>query len=218
MNTVIRWIQARFSRRGFLTLVLLGIFHLLVRGIGWTRTSFSRVNAFLVRSIEGRQQVDLRNWHFRVEGLIEKPLVLRFDELQALPKKVMTRDFQCVEGWGLEKQKWEGFHMKEILSRVKVTSEAKFITFHATGGKYKDSLSLQEALEPDTLLAYTLNDKRLPPDNGFPLRLVVPRMYGYKGVKWVERIVFTEQQEIGTWEEDGYSPDGAIPGLTKTSS
>jgi len=53
----------------------------------------------------------------------------------------------------------------------------------------------------------------LLPENGFPLRLVIPRMYGYKGVKWVERIVFTEAQEIGYWEQRGYSTDGSVPGL-----
>ncbi len=127
--------------------------------------------------------------------MVEKPISLRFEEIQALPRKVVVKDFQCVEGWGLDKQKWEGVHLKEIFGKVKINPKAKHITFHATGGKYSDSLSIQEALEPDTLLAYKLNDKNLAPENGFPLRLVIPRMYAYKGVKWVERIVFTEKQE-----------------------
>jgi DMSO/TMAO reductase YedYZ molybdopterin-dependent catalytic subunit len=80
-----------------------------------------------------------------------------------------------------------------------------------------DSLSIQEALEPETMLAYRLNGKDLLSENGFPLRLVIPRMYGYKGVKWVERIVFTEKQEVGYWEQRGYSVDGSIPGLKSTS-
>jgi DMSO/TMAO reductase YedYZ molybdopterin-dependent catalytic subunit len=117
-----------------------------------------------------------------------------------------------VEGWGLEKLKWEGVHLKEILGKVRINPKAAYVTFHATGGKYSDSLSIQEALEPDTLLAYRLNGKNLPPENGFPLRVVIPRMYAYKSVKWVERIVFTEKQEIGYWEENGYPVDASIPG------
>jgi len=144
---------------------------------------------------------------------MDNPLSLSLDEIKALPQKIQTKNFICVEGWGLDNQKWEGVHLKEIFSRVKISPRAKFITFHALGGQYKDSLSLKEALEPDSMLAYKLNDKDLSADHGFPLRLIIPRMYGYKGVKWVERIVFTERQEAGYWEQRGYSVDGAISGL-----
>jgi len=118
-----------------------------------------------------------------------------------------------VEGWGLDNQKWEGVHLKEIFSKIKISPKAKFITFHAVGGQYKDSLSIKEALEPNTMLAYKLNGENLSPDNGYPLRLIIPRMYAYKGVKWVERIVLTEKQEVGYWERGGYPVDGSIPGL-----
>ena len=112
---------------------------------------------------------------------------------------------------GVRQSEMGGVHLKEIFSKVKISSKAKFITFHAVGGQYKDSLSIKEALEPDTMLAYKLNGKNLSPDHGFPLRLIIPRMYAYKGVKWVERIVFTEKQEVGYWEKGGYPLDGSIP-------
>jgi DMSO/TMAO reductase YedYZ molybdopterin-dependent catalytic subunit len=114
---------------------------------------------------------------------------------------------------GVDDQKWEGLHLKEIFSKVKVSPRAKFVSFYATGAQYHDSLSIQEALEPQTMLAYRVNDKDLLPENGFPLRLVVPRMYAYKSVKWVERILLTEKQEVGYWEKSGYPLDGSIPGL-----
>jgi len=189
----------------------LGLYHFAFKKYAWANTSYLRVKEFQIRSIEDTQHVDLKTWRLRIEGLVEKGLSLRFDEIQALPKKTLVRNFQCVEGWGLDDQRWEGVHLKEIFSKVKINPKAKYVTFYATGGKYKDSLSIQEALEPDTMLAYKLNNKDLPPENGFPLRLVVPRMYGYKGVKWVERIVFSEKQEIGYWELQGYPADGTIP-------
>jgi DMSO/TMAO reductase YedYZ molybdopterin-dependent catalytic subunit len=191
----------------------LGLYHFASKGIGWARAEYSRVKEFLTRSIENTQHIDLKSWHLKIEGLVEKPLALRFDEIQALPKKTQVKNFICVEGWGLDDQTWEGVHLEEIFSKVKISPKAKYVSFYATGGKYKDSLSIQEALEPETMLAYRLNGKDLPPKNGFPLRLVIPRMYGYKGVKWVERIFFTEKQEVGYWEEQGYSVDGSIPGL-----
>jgi DMSO/TMAO reductase YedYZ molybdopterin-dependent catalytic subunit len=157
--------------------------------------------------------VDLKEWRLKIEGRVEKPLTLSFAEIKALPKKIQVKEFICVEGWGLDDQKWEGVHLKGIFSKVKINPEAKYVSFYAAGERYHDSLSIQEALEPETMLAYKLNGRDLLPENGFPLRLVIPRMYAYKGVKWVERIVFTEKQEVGYWEKMGYPVDGSIPGL-----
>jgi DMSO/TMAO reductase YedYZ molybdopterin-dependent catalytic subunit len=216
MNRILKWAQAAVSRRYFIGALGLGLCHLLGRGMGWAQGAYQRVTELLIRSIEGTQKVNLKTWSLKVEGLIEKPISLRFEEIQRLPRKLVVKDFQCVEGWGLEKLKWEGVHLKEILGKVRINPKAGYVTFHATGGKYSDSLSIQEALEPDTLLAYSLNGKNLPPENGFPLRLVIPRMYAYKSVKWVERVVFTEKQEIGYWEQNGYPVDASIPGQNRT--
>ncbi len=214
---MLKWAHTVVSRRLFIGAIGLGLYHLVFRRMGWTQGAYQRVTKLLIRSIEGTQKVDLKTLVVKVEGLVERPLSLRFEEIQNLPKKIVVKDFQCVEGWGLDKQKWEGVHLKEIFGKVKINPKAKYVTFYATGGKYSDSLSIQEALEPDTMLAYKLNDKNLAPENGFPLRLVIPRMYAYKGVKWVERIVFTEKQDIGYWEENGYPVDGSIPGLQGSS-
>ena len=208
-----KWIRNNISRRNFLGVIGLGLYSLFFRTNAWAKTEYMRVKEFLIRSTEGTQRVDLKAWRLKVEGLVEKPISLSFDEIQKLPKKVQVKNFICVEGWGLDDQKWEGVHLREIFSKVKINPNAKYATFHATGGKYADSLSIQEALEPDTMLVYKLNGKDLTPENGFPLRLVIPRMYAYKGVKWVERIVFTEKQETGYWEKFGYPVDGSIPGL-----
>jgi DMSO/TMAO reductase YedYZ molybdopterin-dependent catalytic subunit len=213
MGYISKWKKATVSRRGFFVIIGLGLYHFAFKGVEWARVEYVRVKEFLTRSIEGTQHVDLKTWRLHIEGLVEKNLSLSFDEIQTLPKKIQVKNFICVEGWGLDDQKWQGVHLRDIFSKVKISPKAKYVSFHATGGIYKDSLSIQEALEQDTMVAYKLNGKDLPPENGFPLRLVIPRMYGYKGVKWVERIVFTEEQEIGYWEERGYSVDGSISGL-----
>jgi len=213
MNSVKSWVQRSLSRRGFIFLAGLGLYRFISKPLAWARADYRRVKEFPVRSIEGTRNVDLKTWRLKIEGLVDKPISLSFDEIKALPQKIEIKNFICVEGWGLDNQEWEGVHLKEIFSRVKISPKAKFITFHAVGGQYKDSLSIKEALEPDTMLAYGLNGKNLSPDHGFPLRLIIPRMYAYKGVKWVERIVLTEKQEVGYWEKGGYSVDGSIPGL-----
>jgi DMSO/TMAO reductase YedYZ molybdopterin-dependent catalytic subunit len=214
MHSIKRWIQTNFSRRGFIFLAILSLYRLILQKPAvWARADYQRVKKFPIRSIEGTQKIDLRTWRLKIEGLVDKPISFSFDEIKALPQKVHTKKFVCVEGWGLDNQKWEGVHLKEVFSRVKIDPKARFVTFHALGGEYKDSLSLKEALESDTMLAYKLNDKNLSPEQGFPLRLIIPRMYAYKGVKWVERIVFTETQELGYWEKGGYPVDGSIQGL-----
>jgi DMSO/TMAO reductase YedYZ molybdopterin-dependent catalytic subunit len=212
MNSIKNWIQTSFSRRGFIFLAAWGLFHkILGSSIARARADYQRVEEFPIRSIEGTQKVDLKTWRLKIEGLVDPPVSLSLNEIKALPKTVHSKSFICVEGWGLDNQNWEGVHLKEVFSRVRISPKANFVTFHAAGGKYKDSLSLKEALEPDTLLVYRLNGKTLSPEQGYPLRLIIPRMYAYKGVKWVERIVFTEKQEVGYWEKGGYPVDGSIP-------
>ena len=114
MDRILKWIQITLSRRGFLVILGLGLTHFALRGIGWARAEYKRVKEFLIRSIEGTQQVDLRTWRLKVEGLVEKPLTLRLDEIQALPRKIQTKNFIYVEGWGLDDQRWEGVHLREI--------------------------------------------------------------------------------------------------------
>jgi DMSO/TMAO reductase YedYZ molybdopterin-dependent catalytic subunit len=214
MNSIKNWMQRNLSRRGFIFLAALGLSHIILKkSAAWARAGYRRVKEFPIRSIEGTLNVDLKTWRLKIEGLVDKPISLTLDEIKALPQMIETKNFICVEGWGLDNQRWEGVHPKEIFSKVKISPKAKFITFHAVGGQYKDSLSIKEALEPDTMLAYKLNDKNLSADHGSPLRLIIPRMYAYKGVKCVERIVFTEKQEVGYWEKGGYPVDGSIPGL-----
>jgi DMSO/TMAO reductase YedYZ molybdopterin-dependent catalytic subunit len=213
MSPIKSWFQTVFSRRGFLFLAGSWFYGIFLGSAAWAKAEYARVKEFQIRSIESTQKVDLKTWRLKIEGLVDKPVSLSFDEIKKLPKKVQVKSFICVEGWGLDDRRWEGVHLKELFSKVKISPQAKFVTFHATGGKYKDSLSIQEALETDTLLAYKVDGKDLPPENGFPLRLIIPRMYAYKGAKWVEKIVFTETQEIGYWEQRGYSADGSIPGL-----
>jgi len=213
MNRIFKWNQNLLTRRSLLGVMGIGLCHLAIKTKGWAKASYAQVKEFLIRSIEGTQGVDLKTWRLRIEGSVDKPIAFSLSEIQAFPKKTQVRNFICVEGWGLDSQKWEGVHLKEIFSKVKISPKAKYVTLHATGGKYWDSLSIEEALEPDTMLAYKVNDKNLLPENGFPLRLIIPRMYAYKGVKWVERIVFSEKQEIGYWEKSGYPVDGSIPGL-----
>lgn len=145
-----------------------------------------------------------------VDGDVRNPLRFSLAELQALPAVSQISDFQCVEGWGVENVHWRGVRFQTLAELAGADPAAGFITFHSEGGVYKDSLSTRQALLPDVLVAYAMDDRPLTRDHGYPLRLVMPRMYGYKGPKWLNRIQFMRFQETGYWEQRGWRVDAWI--------
>ncbi len=146
---------------------------------------------------------DPKTWSFSVEGLVENPLKLTYEEFLRLPKVLSVSDFHCVTGWSKLDNNWEGVAVKTILNLAKPLREARHVTVVAERG-YTANLALED-LGDDVLLAYRLNDKPLEPEHGGPLRLVVPKKYAYKSAKWVRKLRFTEEEELGYWERRGYS-------------
>jgi DMSO/TMAO reductase YedYZ molybdopterin-dependent catalytic subunit len=147
---------------------------------------------------------DPEKWDFTVEGLVENPLKLTYEEFLKLPKVVGVSDFHCVTGWSKLDNTWEGVAFKTVADLVKPLKEAKYATIIAEV-RYTTSLPLEDLLDNDVLLAYTLDGKPLASEHGGPLRLVVPKKYAYKSAKWVRKLKFTQQQELGFWEQRGYS-------------
>jgi DMSO/TMAO reductase YedYZ molybdopterin-dependent catalytic subunit len=149
-------------------------------------------------------EFDRTTWDFRVDGLVDNPFRLTFDEFLSLKMTANISDFHCVTGWSRFNNKWEGVHFGDIAELVKPKTSARFATIECDGG-YTTSLPLAELMEPDVLFAYNYNGEPLEPVHGGPLRLVVPKKYAYKSAKWVRRVVLSEEQELGFWEERGYS-------------
>jgi DMSO/TMAO reductase YedYZ molybdopterin-dependent catalytic subunit len=145
-----------------------------------------------------------KTWSFMVEGLVENPVNLTYEEFLKLPKVVKVSDFHCVTGWSKLDNKWEGVAFRTISDLVKPLKEARYVTVVAEGD-YTTSLPLKDLLEDDVLLAYGLDNEPLKPEHGGPLRLVVPKKYAYKSAKWVRKLRFTKKQELGYWEKRGYS-------------
>jgi len=145
-----------------------------------------------------------KTWDFIVEGLVKNPIRLTFEELLKVPKAVSVSDFHCVTGWSRLNNKWEGITFKTISDMVKPLKRARYVTVVAERN-YTTSLHLEDLLDNDVLLACKLSNKPLSPEHGGPLRLVVPKKYAYKSAKWVRKLRFTEQQELGYWEKRGYN-------------
>jgi sulfoxide reductase catalytic subunit YedY len=196
------------SRRRFL--LYLGIFlGIILAGLSFFKSlGIKTINTFRIRSVEETPSFDPGTWKLTIEGLVNKPLSISYDELLKLESEEQVTEFHCVEGWSVDNVKWKGVRLKVLFEMAGLAPDAAFATFHSASGIYADSLSIQEAFEPYVMLAYMLNDDPLPQEQGKPLRLIMPRMFGYKNVKWVNRITLTAAQEMGYWEMYGYHEDG----------
>ncbi|HZO82921.1 MAG TPA: sulfite oxidase-like oxidoreductase [Candidatus Binataceae bacterium] len=167
----------------------------------------SLVDKFPVLSYGPTPRFDRRKWDFRVFGAVEEPLRLSFDELRALPMSRQVSDFHCVTTWSRLDNIWEGVKVRELLARVGPKPEARFVIVHCDGG-YTTNLTLAEFGGDDVMLAWRLDGRDLEPDHGWPLRLVVPRLYGWKSAKWVRGIEFSPRDRRGFWEVRGYHNHG----------
>ena len=147
---------------------------------------------------------DPQTWNFEILGVANRPLLLSWDKFKALAKTESMSDFHCVTGWSKLENRWIGVSFRTIHEMVEPRDSAKYATI-VCDGDYTTSLPLNELLDDDVLFAYELDGKPLDPRYGGPLRLVVSKKYAYKSAKWVRKVRFTEQQELGYWEVRGYS-------------
>lgn len=147
-----------------------------------------------------------------VEGLVTKRLVLSLEQLQALDATIARRNFVCVTGWSVPDIAWTGVSLSTLLNLVGARPETTHMIFYSADGVYMDQLSLQDAKQSGMMLAYFINGQPLLREGGYPVRLVVPPMYGYKSVKWVNRVVLASAPIVGTWERYGYADKAWISG------
>lgn len=153
---------------------------------------------------------DPATWRLRVEGHVEHPLELSYAQLRALPRAEQVSTFHCVTGWSVQNVHWAGVRFADLLAAAKPRPAANALTFVSAERPYTDSLTLRQARLGDTMLAYEMNGKPLSRAHGAPTRVVIPEMYGYKNVKWVERIVVTSNPGPGYWEQRGYDVDAWV--------
>jgi DMSO/TMAO reductase YedYZ molybdopterin-dependent catalytic subunit len=147
---------------------------------------------------------DRASWRLRIGGLVERPLQLTYDELLALPKAEQVSTFHCVTGWVVKNVHWGGVRFHELLARARPFPQARALHFISAEKPYDDYLDMRQVRLPDVMLAYELDGKPLPREHGAPVRVVIPEMYGYKNVKWVEQIELVATPGSGYWEQRGY--------------
>jgi len=153
---------------------------------------------------------DPATYRLRVDGLVGAPTSYSLADLKAMPRAEQVSDFHCVTGWSVQDVRWAGVRIKDLLERAGAKDGVGALRFVSAEKPYEDSLTLQQALLPDVMLAYEMDGAPISRPHGAPVRLVMPQMYGYKSVKWVDRIELGVTAEPGYWEEHGYDADAWI--------
>lgn len=154
------------------------------------------------------------DWHVSVTGLVKFPLHVSLDELKSLPARTQITRHDCVEGWSAI-GKWRGVPLRELIERAQPVPSARYIVFHCAdldddNVPYYESIALEDAYHPQTILAYDMNDQPLDIPHGAPLRLRIERQLGYKQAKYVMGLELTESLtgfgggKGGYWEDQGY--------------
>ena len=152
-------------------------------------------------------------WNIKIEGEVEKPLEISVEEiLSKFPSEERILKLRCVEGWSMVIP-WNGFSLNKLLSKVTLTNKAKFVEFESVydpdqmsgqrypvlNWPYKEGLRIDEAMHPLTTVVTGLYNKKLPNQNGAPLRIFIPWKYGFKSAKAIVKIKFVENMPTSSW-------------------
>jgi len=170
------------------------------------------VSRFRIYSVTGQTPLrDATTYRLVVDGMVDSTLELNLADLRALPPTRLVRDFQCVTGWRVPDVPWVGVTVGDLIDRAGVQPGAVGVRFYSYDGLYTESLTMEQARRRDVLVAYDMENRAVPPIHGGPVRLYVAPMYGYKSLKWLERIEVTSQTPpVGYWANRGYDQDAWV--------
>ncbi len=169
----------------------------------------SSVNDFRENSIKGPQYVNVTSYHLEVDGLVSNPKNYTYDQVKDFQSYQKVVKLDCVEGWSVNIL-WQGVLVKDILNEVKPLPQANTVIFYAVDG-YSTSFPLEYLQNNQILMAYKMNNATLPPQRGFPFQLVAESKWGYKWIKWINRIELSDNPNYqGYWESRGYSVSGNL--------
>lgn len=167
----------------------------------------------LNNALAGTQFIDRQTYKLLVDGLVEHPLSLNYDNLLAYTQVSKLTDLNCVEGWNFT-AKWTGPALDAIFNDAGVKPGAKIAIFYtADEPEGYSSLDLSYIHANNIIIALKLNDITLPPERGFPFQVVAESKFGYKWAKWITRIEISDNTSFrGYWEGYGYNNNADING------
>ncbi|GAB1488942.1 sulfite oxidase-like oxidoreductase [Opitutaceae bacterium] len=161
---------------------------------------------FPVLDLGVQPDIPLSEWSLTLDGLVEKPITLSWADFNALPQVDDTSDFHCVTTWSKYDCRWGGVAFTTLYELAQPKPEARFVYFTSYDG-YSTNVPLEKCLDDDVLVATHFNGSPLPREHGGPARVIIPKLYAWKGAKFVKTLTFLERDKLGFWEVRGYSND-----------
>jgi DMSO/TMAO reductase YedYZ molybdopterin-dependent catalytic subunit len=143
-------------------------------------------------------------WRLQIDGEVENPVILKWEDFMALPQVEDCSDFHCVTTWSKLNMPWVGVRLIDLAALVQPKENVSHIMCYGYD-TYSTNVNIEEALKPDVLLAHTVYNEPLALEHGGPVRMITPQLYAWKGSKWIKKITFLNQNKKGFWEERGYS-------------
>jgi DMSO/TMAO reductase YedYZ molybdopterin-dependent catalytic subunit len=169
------------------------------------------VSNWPVLDLGEQPNIPLDRWRLEVGGHVANPTVLTWDQFLALPQVEDVSDFHCVTTWSRYDNHWRGVRFKTIAELAVPDDGVRFVlctgydSMPGTSVPYTTNLPIERAIEDDVLLVHTWEGKPLPREHGGPCRIITPRLYAWKGAKWIRKIEFLDDDRKGFWEVRGYS-------------
>ncbi|WP_221391278.1 molybdopterin-dependent oxidoreductase [Dyadobacter sp. NIV53] len=151
-----------------------------------------------------KPDISHQKWKLTIDGEVENPVTLSWNDFMNLPQTEDVSDFHCVTTWSRMDVPWVGVRLADLAALVVPKTTATHILCYGYD-KYTTNVSLAEALKDDVLLVHTADNKPLEKDHGGPVRMITPQLYAWKGSKWINRIEFLPYNKLGFWEVRGYS-------------
>ncbi|MSU71885.1 MAG: sulfite oxidase-like oxidoreductase [Opitutus sp.] len=159
---------------------------------------------FPVLDLGTQPEISTAEWQLKVDGLVEKPHTLTWAQFHALPQVEDVSDFHCVTTWSKYDCRWGGVAFTALYELVQPRPEARFVYFTSFDG-YSTNVTLAACLDDDVLIATSFDGAPLPREHGGLVRVIIPKLYAWKGAKFVSGITFLAEDKLGFWEARGYS-------------
>lgn len=169
----------------------------------------SSLTDFRENSIKGPQYINTDVYTLTIDGLVEQPNSLTYDEVLDNQKYTKVVTLHCVEGWSVDIL-WEGILLADLFEAVDIQESTDTVIFHSEDG-YSTALPLQTIMDRQLMIAYKMNGVVLPPERGFPFQLVAEDKLGYKWIKWITRIELSDDANYkGYWEQRGFDNEADV--------
>ncbi|MEE8304468.1 MAG: sulfite oxidase-like oxidoreductase [Candidatus Tectomicrobia bacterium] len=164
------------------------------------------VTSFPILHVGPTPPFDPKTWQLKVMGLVKEEKAYDYEAFTSgtvLPIATVQADFHCVTSWSQLDNTWEGVKFVDVAAQIQAHARATYVMAHCAYG-YTTNIPLEDLMHDNVLFAWRHNGKDLTPDHGYPLRLVVPHLYGWKSAKWIHAIEFMAEDTPGYWEQRGY--------------